>query len=81
MIAPAIAHKSSKLDGSGEFQQTDREHEEEERVPASEGRGLLPALSSGNKAPVGTGRLQAWRADEMSPDRWREKAGDALGLD
>ncbi len=70
----------AELDGGGEFPQTDREHEAKERDPASDGRGLLPALPPGGKAPVGTGRLQARRADqETSPERWREKAADPLG--
>ena len=72
--------RHADLDGRGEFPQTDREHEAKERVSASDGRGLLPALSPGDKAPVGTGSLQARLSGrETSPDRQRESAAHALG--
>ena len=70
----------SSLDGRGEFPQTDREHEAKKRVSASDGRGLLPALSSRNKAPVGPSCLQTrFAGQETSPDRQRESEAHALG--
>ena len=55
-----------------------KEHEAKERVPASEGRGLLPALPPGDKAPVGSGCLQARFAGPEAADRW-EETRDPLG--
>ena len=72
--------RRAELDGRGQFPQTDREHEAKERVPVSDGRGLLPALPPEDQAPVGTGRLQARLSGrETSPDRQRESAVHALG--
>ena len=72
--------RRAELDGRGQFPQADREHEAKERISASDGRGLLPALSPRNKAPVGTGPLQARLSGrETSPDRQRESAAHALG--
>ena len=50
--------RRGELDGDGEFQRTDREHEKE-RIVASDGRGLLPALPPGEKATA-TGPGQHW---------------------
>lgn len=74
-------HKSSDLDGGGEFQQA-RGKREERRIPASEDRGLLPAVPPGDKAPVGTvclqTRLTARKAAEVVQ---REKGTGSPGLD
>ena len=74
------SHLPPNLDGRGEFQQTDWGEHEKERVSASDGRGLLPALPPGDKAPVGTGRLQArFAGPEEAADRWRKPTADPLG--
>ena len=72
--------RRAELDGRGEFQQTAQEHEAKERVSASDGRGLLPALPPRNKAPVGPSCLQTgFAGQETSPDCQRESAAYALG--
>ena len=68
------------LDDSGKLPQTDGEHEKG-RIRASDGRGLLPAVPPGDKAPVRTGCLQTRFADQAEKaDRWREESGRRSGI-
>ena len=61
------------------FLRTWGEHEKG-RITASEGRGLLPAVPPGEKAPVRTGRFQARIAGrEAAAARRREESRDPLG--